>query len=81
MIEQYRIAFIPTDSEICLMCHLSTECRGCCLVCRHQKTCASAQLCAFESDRQIETTRWEAWMSIIENTEYYKTLINKFKKK
>ncbi len=52
----------PTNKEICMMCHLSSECDGCCKTCKNK--CNGHQVCQIGVDGQAD--RLAAWMSIVE---------------
>jgi hypothetical protein len=74
-----KIMTEPTKDEICLMCHLSSECSGCChYLCKN--SCASAQVCMQDAIEQ--ESRLDAWIHIIEDEENsrYKQLVKKFSK-
>jgi len=55
----------PTNKEICMMCHFSSECEGCCKNCKEQ--CNGHQVCQIGVDGQAD--RLAAWMSIVEKNE------------
>ena len=72
----------PTKEEICIMCHLSSECDGCCKKCK--QTCNAKQYCG--NDGTDQTERLQAWTEIVleqklnevmkHNIELYKKIIN-----
>ena len=53
--------------QACILCHLSSECGGCCSKCDHQNGC-HGQLCSLPS-RNIEGQRWDAWMRLLASTD------------
>lgn len=55
----------PTDDEICMMCHLSSGCSGCCKHCKQQ--CNSHQVCQIGVTGQAD--RLASWLKIISNQE------------
>lgn len=53
-----------TPEQACIMCHLSSECGGCCLKCdKAAKKCAG-QSCS-QSDRENQGARWATWMYLV----------------
>jgi hypothetical protein len=55
----------PTNKDICMMCHLSSECGGCCKTCKNK--CNSCQVCQIGVQWQAE--RLAAWLKIVEDEE------------
>ena len=51
-----------TREQACIMCHLSSECGGCCIRCR--KEGCQGQLCS-PPYRDFEGQRFEAWMWLV----------------
>lgn len=54
--------------QACILCHLSSECEGCCIKCFAEKkngTC-SGQTCS-QPTRANDGQRWDAWMHILKN--------------
>ena len=65
----------PTNKEICMMCHFSSECENCCKNCKNQ--CNSHQICQIGVDGQAD--RLAAWKLIVEKKEgmsHLKKIIN-----
>lgn len=56
--------------QACILCHLSSECGGCCAKCSQQNGC-SGQVCA-QPRRDIDGQRWDAWMHLVANYEHIK---------
>ncbi len=54
-----------SNKEICMMCHFSSECEGCCKTCKNK--CNGHQVCQIGVDRQAD--RLDTWTSIIEKNE------------
>jgi hypothetical protein len=50
-----------------MMCHFSSECGGCCLVCEDR--CNSGQICQKGVPEQTE--RLDAWLKIVSECEGY----------
>lgn len=67
----------PGPDEICMMCHLSSECPKCCNKCGYIGSCGK-QICMQGEKEQYG--RYDAWMTIIRENIHYKQLINKFNK-
>lgn len=49
--------------QACILCHLSSECAGCCQRCEHPDGCQS-QSCSLPT-RHIEGNRWDTWMHLV----------------
>lgn len=64
---EIELQIIPTSKQICMMCHLSTECTGCCKKCTHQ--CNGCQKCGHESSAESHIERLETWISIVKHPE------------
>jgi len=56
-----------TPEEICMMCHFSSECDGCCKRC--ENFCNSEQTCMQGKKGQFQ--RLQSWMSIINSDKYF----------
>lgn len=52
----------PTNKEVCMMCHFSSECGNCCKTCKER--CNSQQVCQIGVDGQAD--RLAAWMEIVQ---------------
>ncbi|MBR4828196.1 MAG: hypothetical protein IKZ92_00120 [Muribaculaceae bacterium] len=48
--------------QACIMCHLSSECGGCCAKCSNN-TCGG-QVCS-QSGKDTDGNRWDAWMHLV----------------
>ena len=58
-----------TPEQACIMCHLSSECGGCCVKCRasgRNGTCYG-QNCSLHT-MERDGKRWEAWMYLVANS-------------
>jgi hypothetical protein len=73
--EQLELNLIPTKEQICLMCHLSSECLECCKKCK--KNC-SGQVCGLKCNPENEIGRWQAWRHIIREHPRYKKIVKQF---
>ena len=62
MSTQLSIDFGVTEEEACMMCHLSSECGGCCAKCGMK--CSSVQLCS-QSNRGSQTERLKTWLYLV----------------
>lgn len=60
--EQLSIDFGVTDEQSCIMCHLSSNCAGCCKKCRNPS--CSGQMCSIPFAKD-ETARWNTWMYLV----------------
>lgn len=60
----------PTEKEICMMCHFSSECGQCCNVCKKQ--CNSRQICMQGCDGQFD--RLKSWLDLIKSNDSLKRL-------
>lgn len=56
--------------QACILCHLSSECSGCCAKCEHPGSCG-IQSCS-QPKRDHEGLRWDTWMHIIRNQPHVK---------
>jgi hypothetical protein len=65
---QLDLKLEPTDAEVCLMCHLSSGCKGCCKTCKSK--CNAGQLCQIGIDNQAD--RLESWLWICSDVPFYK---------
>lgn len=65
--------------QACIMCHLSSECSGCCLQCKNGH--CQGQACS-QPFRETEGERWETWMYLVGTTltELQKFLPPKYQK-
>lgn len=55
-----------SKEQACILCHLSSECAGCCVKCKAENksgTC-QGQNCSIPS-RDHDGQRWNAWMHIV----------------
>ncbi len=55
-----------TREQACIMCHLSSECGGCCVRCRAEGkngTCYG-QTCSQQS-REYDGQRWDTWIHMV----------------
>lgn len=48
--------------QACILCHLSSECGGCCRKCT--KNDCNGQLCS-QASRNYDGKRWDTWMHLI----------------
>ena len=57
-----------TAEQSCVMCHLSSDCPGCCVRCKAEGRNGSChgQLCSLPS-RDTDGQRWNAWMYLVAN--------------
>jgi hypothetical protein len=60
---EYRKS-IPTLEDICLMCHYSSGCGGCCSKCKDK--CNSSQTCGLKEDPSNHIDRMKAWIHIVD---------------
>jgi len=67
-----KLDFEPSPAQICMMCHFSSECEGCCEKCSDQ--CNHAQLCGLEQPANEQTERLNAWINIINSNEMFSHL-------
>jgi hypothetical protein len=74
--KQLTIPFEPTNTDICMMCHASSECLECCKKCK--KKCNGGQICMI--GMPLELDRYEAWINLL-NDGNFKELRNKLIKK
>lgn len=57
--------FGVTAEESCMMCHLSSECNGCCKTC-NSDTC-NGQICG-QPMREYESERLSTWLYLVNTT-------------
>lgn len=60
----------PTNKEICMMCHFSSECDNCCKICKEK--CNTGQVCQIGIKGQAN--RLNAWMDIVLHNENFDRL-------
>lgn len=63
---EFDFDFGVTKEQACVMCHLSSECFGCCVKCKAEDkngTCGG-QSCSLQS-RDTDGQRWDAWMYLV----------------
>lgn len=58
------LRIIPTQSQICMMCHFSTECENCCNKCSSR--CNASQQCGHKEVFGDQAERLSAWLRIIQ---------------
>lgn len=66
-----EIKFEATNQDICMMCHFSSECDGCCSKCK--ELCNTQQNCGIGKKQQAE--RLIAWRHIIKSNDVFKRLV------
>ncbi len=62
MNKQLEFDFGVTEEQACIMCHLSSECEGCCARCKGE----CAQKCSLPFIA-TEKSRWDTWMHLVAN--------------
>ena len=62
MEKQLSFDFAVTPEMSCIMCHLSSECNGCCRKCA--KPCGAMQNCSLPY-AQNELPRWHTWVALV----------------
>lgn len=72
-----------TREQACIMCHLSSECNGCCVKCKAkgENGSCNGQTCSLPT-RDIEGERWETWIHLVKTSlpELRKFIPKKYKK-
>lgn len=63
---------LPDNKNICLMCHLSSECNRCCNKCK--EGCNSKQKCQLKTSKEDQIERLSTWIHHIQTIPYYKRL-------
>lgn len=55
-----------SKEQACILCHLSSECEGCCVKCKaeNKNDGCSGQACS-QPFRENEGNRWDTWMYIV----------------
>ncbi len=61
----FNFSFGVTREQACVMCHLSSECEGCCLKCK-KGNCAG-QVCS-QSTRDHDGQRFLTWIYLVKTT-------------
>ena len=56
--------------QACILCHLSSECGGCCCKCDKSGGC-QGQTCSLPT-RDLEGQRWDTWMHLVANYDHIK---------
>ena len=62
--QRFNFDYGVTPEQACIMCHLSSECGGCCQKCK--KDGCHGQLCS-QPGRDHMGQRWETWIYIVSN--------------
>ena len=65
-----------SSEAICMMCHLSSECSGCCRVCKKKQCNGGRQLCLINDKGQL--ARLESWKYIVVTTDRYAEMYKTF---
>ena len=55
--------------QACILCHLSSECSGCCVRC--SKGGCQGQSCS-QQNRENDGQRWDTWMHLVKNYPHIK---------
>lgn len=63
MEQQLSFDFGVTAEESCMMCHLSSECSGCCKVCKSDGNCR-VQRCG-QAMRECDSNRLSTWLCLV----------------
>ena len=58
-----KLKIIPSKTQICMMCHFSSECENCCNECKTK--CNQRQMCGFKNEFGDQADRLESWLHII----------------
>lgn len=58
--QEFNFTYGVTKEQACIMCHLSSECEGCCLKCRK----CQGQICS-QTSREWDGQRWDTWMYLV----------------
>ena len=55
-----------SKEQACILCHLSSECEGCCVKCKaeNKNDGCSGQGCS-QPFREKEGNRWDTWMHLV----------------
>nr|DAG08000.1 MAG TPA: hypothetical protein [Caudoviricetes sp.] len=55
-----------SKEQACILCHLSSECEGCCVKCKaeNKNDGCSGQACS-QPFREKEGNRWDTWMHLV----------------
>lgn len=61
-IKDLKLQLEPSNKIICYMCHLSSNCGGCCKKCQDECN-GGEQICMIGHVGQYD--RWQAWKNII----------------
>lgn len=61
--------------QSCILCHLSSECGGCCARCDHKDGC-QGQSCG-QPFRDKEGQRWDTWMYLLGQYEHIQVCAKK----
>lgn len=70
--DQMELALSPTPSEVCWMCHLSSECTKCCNKCKEEICRGSEQICGLKKDLSDQTCRLSTWIYHCKTNPYTK---------
>lgn len=64
--------------QACILCHLSSECGGCCAKCMasNGKGSCNGQLCSLPS-RDQDGQRWDSWMWLVKTQDQIKQYARK----
>ena len=65
-----------SKEQACILCHLSSECEGCCVKCKaeNKNDGCSGQACS-QPFREKEGNRWDTWMHLVSTSVYNKNMV------
>lgn len=72
MQKELNIQYIPTIKQVCMLCHFSSECGGCCKKCIDP--CNAGQVCGLEEPVENHSDRFAAWVSLVKNNQHFRKL-------
>lgn len=67
----FNFTYGVTKEQACILCHLSSDCGGCCVKCKAEGksgTCYG-QNCS-QLSRETDGQRWETWMYLINSYDH-----------
>lgn len=82
-VKQLSFDFGVTPEQSCIMCHLASECSGCCNKCIAEgRPCSNSMQSCSRPNAEFEQKRWENWLYLVANslTELKKFIPQKYKK-
>lgn len=65
-VKQLSLNFGVTPEQSCIMCHLASECSGCCNKCIAEgRPCSNSMQSCSRPNAAFEQNRWDNWLYLV----------------